>query len=128
MNAPAQLNFVSSLFTSKICLAQVVTLIASIASAAGIKVLDDPAMQQQVILVLDALATALLRWLYPTGPVSVTGPVSTPPAQNVPVGSSVVSVPAPAAMMQVATVQPLSDNVHTVDATTVIPTVTPSKP
>ncbi len=91
-SAPAKLQFVSSLFTSKIFLAQVVTLIATILNAAGYRVLDDPAAQQQVITILDLIVTALLRWLAPTGPVSVAGPVSTPPNRDVQVGTSVVTI------------------------------------
>lgn len=127
--APAQLNFVSSLFTSKIFLAQVVTVAASVASAAGIKILDDPAMQQQLILLLDALATALLRWQFPTGPVSVTGPASSPGAVDVPAGASVVKVwPAEASGMSMpAIVQALPSGIHTVDATRMVPAITPAR-
>ena len=113
-NAPAKLTFVSNLFTSKIFLAQAVALLASILSAAGVHVLDDQGMQQQAIVVLDVVATGLLRWLFPTGPVSISAPVVTPPAQDVPVGASVVSVPAPKDQQQVTAVQPLDVGVHTV--------------
>lgn len=125
--APAQISFVSNLLTSKIFLAQIVTMIASIASAAGVHILDDQGMQQQAILLLDAVATALLRWLFPTGPVSLTGPVSTPANQNVPVGASVVHVAAPAEVVQTTTVQPLTVGEHTVSVAPPAPmNVTPA--
>jgi hypothetical protein len=106
--APAQLTFVSNLFTSKIFLAQLAAVIASIATAAGVHVLDDPGNQQMLIVLLGGLATMLLRWLFPTGPVSISAPISTPAAQDVPVGASVVHVAAPADKIQVTAVQPLA--------------------
>jgi hypothetical protein len=115
MPAPAKLTFVSNLLTSKIFLAQVVTLIAMIASAAGVHVLDDQGTQAQLIGVLDVVATMLLRWLFPTGPVSLSAPISTPLAQDVPAGASVVTVPAPKDRSQVAGVQPLEIGAHTVE-------------
>lgn len=113
--APAQLAFVSSLFTSKIFWTQVVTLAALIASAAGVHVLDDAGTQAQVIGMLDAIATALIRWWFPTGPVSLSGPLITPAPQDVPVGASVVTVAAPKDQVQVTAVQPLPVGSHTVD-------------
>ncbi len=114
--APAQLTFVSNLFTSKIFLTQVVALAATVANAAGYRVLDDPMVQQQAITILDLIVTALLRWLFPTGPVSVGGPVSTPANQDIQAGASVVTVVAQAE--QTATnapaVQKLETGTHTV--------------
>jgi hypothetical protein len=124
-DAPAKIQFVKSLFASKIFWTQMVTLAAMIASAAGWHLLDTPGQQEQLIGTLDAIATVALRLWFPTGPVSITGPVSVPAPVDVPVGASVVSVPTPAAieLQQTAIVQPLSDNIHTVDATTEIPIV-----
>jgi hypothetical protein len=104
--APAQLNFVSNLFTSKIFLTQVASLIAVLASAEGVHVLDDPTMQVTLVAVLGAVATALLRWLAPTGPVSVSAPVVTPAAQDVPLGRSTVEIATPAAAPSTAVVTP----------------------
>lgn len=124
MAAPAQLQFVSSLFTSKIFWAQVVTLVAMIASACGIHLLDAPGAQEQLIGVLDAIATVLLRLFFPSGPVSLGGPLTAPDPLPIPAGTSVVSVTAPpTGVAPIAVVQPLSENIHTVDATTEIPTV-----
>jgi hypothetical protein len=112
--APAKLQFVSSLLTSKIFWAQVVTVIALILSASGVHVLDDPAVQAQLIAAIDAIVTIVLR-LYSSGPVSLTGPISTPPSQDVPVGASVVAVPAPKDPTQITAVVPLDAGTHTVD-------------
>lgn len=115
--APAKLTFVSQLLTSKIFLAQVVALATSIASAAGMHLLDDQVVQQQAIVMLDVGATALLRWWFPTGPVSLFAPVVTPPAQDIPAGHSVIAVPASGGTPQAATVVPLSIGTHTLDVT-----------
>lgn len=114
--APAQLNFVSNLFTSKIFLTQVIALAASIASAAGVHVLDDQGTQQQIIGVLDFVITAILRWQFSTGPVSVSGPVSTPSPRDVPSGVSVVTVVSPKEQEHTAAqaVQPIGTGVHEV--------------
>jgi hypothetical protein len=112
--APAQLAFVSSLFASKIFWTQVVTLLAMILSAAGYHVINAPGAQEQIVGGLDAIATMALRLFAATGPVSLAGPASTPPPQDVPVGASVVTVAAPADAVQVTHVQPLDIGVHTV--------------
>lgn len=111
----AKLTFVSNLLTSKIFLTQVVALAALIAGAAGVHVLDDQGTQAQIIGILDAIITVLLRWLFPTGPVSLTAPILTPAAQDVPVGASVVTVPAPKDQIQVPGVQPLDVGRSTVE-------------
>lgn len=111
----AKLTFVSNLLTSKIFLTQVVALTALIAGAAGVHVLDDQGTQAQIIGILDAIITVLLRWLFPTGPVSLTAPILTPAAQDVPVGASVVTVPAPKDQIQVPGVQPLDVGRSTVE-------------
>lgn len=97
-----------------------------IASACGVHLLDAPGAQEQLIGILDALATVVLRLWFPSGPVSVSGPLVAPPPLDIPAGTSVVSVTAPPAgtgVAPLAVVQPLSENIHTVDATTEIPTV-----
>jgi hypothetical protein len=123
--APAQLTFVSSLFTSKIFWAQIVSLAALVLSASGVHVIDAPGVQEQLIGGLDMLATIMLRLWFPTGPVSLTGPLSTPAAQNIPAGASVVSVPAPKDAVQVAAVQALPVGSHTVDVAPPPPSIPP---
>lgn len=113
--APAQLTFVSSLFASKIFWAQVVALAAMVLSAAGYHIIDTPGAQEQLIGFLDAAATMFLRWYFPTGPVSMSAPFSTPASQPIGVGASVVTVAAPADEVQVTHVQPLSIGTHTVN-------------
>jgi hypothetical protein len=104
--APAKLSFVSNLFTSKIFLAQVAGLVAVIAGAAGVHVLDDPTAQTELVAVLSFVGTILLRWLAPTGPVSVSAPIITPPAQDVPLGRSTVEIATPAAAPATVAVTP----------------------
>jgi hypothetical protein len=113
--APAQLTFVSSLFASKIFWTQAVALLALILSTAGYHVIDAPGAQEQLIGFLDVTATMLLRWLSPTGPVSLSAPFSTPAPQDVPAGASVVTVPAKADLVQASDVQPLDIGRHTVE-------------
>ncbi len=107
MPAPAQLNFVSNLFASKIFWAQVVTLAAMILSAAGVHVIDAPGAQEQAIGILDALATMVLRLWFPTGPVSLSAPMSVPASKDVQAGAVVLHVPKPEDEDQTATVSPL---------------------
>jgi hypothetical protein len=82
-------------------------------------------VQEQLIGGLDMLATIMLRLWFPTGPVSLTGPLSTPAAQNIPAGASVVSVPAPKDAVQVAAVQALPVGSHTVDVVAPPPSIPP---
>ena len=113
--APAQIQFVSSLFSSKIFWTNIVGIAAMIASAAGAKVPGlAPGQQEETIGMLMALATMLLRWLAPTGPVSLTAPLSVPAAQDVPAGASIVHVAAPTDALQKTAVQPLPVGTHTV--------------
>jgi hypothetical protein len=112
--APAKLQFVSSLFASKIFWAQVIALAASIASAFGVHILDSQEAQQQAIGMADMLATMALRLWFPTGPVSLTAPLSVPASQDVPVGASVVHVAAPQDTVQATGVQPLAIGTQTV--------------
>lgn len=88
----AQLVFVRSLFTSKIFLAQVVTLVAMVMSAAGYHLIDAPGAQEQLIGVLDVIVTTLFRWLAPTGPVSLSGPVNAPATRILEPGTQVIHV------------------------------------
>lgn len=126
--APAQLQFVSSLFTSKIFWTQVITLIAMVLSASGVHVIDAPGVQEQLVGTLDVVFTVIFRLTGANGPVSLGAPLNTPAPVDVPPGASVVTVPTPSATLQATVVQPLADGVHTVDATTEIPIVTPTRP
>jgi len=91
--ADAKLTFVTNIITSKIFWVQVVTLVAMVASAAGYKVLDAPGVQEQLVGALDAFATIILRLWFPSGPVSITGPLTSPTPKDVPPGTSIVVVP-----------------------------------
>ncbi len=119
MTAPAQVAFVKSLFASRIFWTQAVAFAAIVASAAGYHIIDAPGVQEQLVGALDALFTIYFRLNGPNGPVSLTGPVSVPDPVDIHAGSSVVSVPTPAAieLQHTTTVQPLADAIHTVDAT-----------
>ncbi len=133
--APAQLNFVSSLFSSHIFWAQVVTLAAMILSAAGVHVIDGAGAQEQAIGILDALATMALRLWLPTGPVSLTAPMSVPASMDVPAGAVVLHVPKPEDRAQTPTVSPLKQGIyvnsaarHEIEVTPAILRVVPAPP
>lgn len=112
--SPPLLIFTRNLLTSKILWTQVVALLATILTASGVHILDDPATQTQWIGYLDMAATVLLRWAFDTGPVSVSAPLSTPTSVPVPVGTNVVHV--------AADVPETTYAVATVAAATVTPT------
>ncbi len=109
--APAQVTYTTNTFASPVFIGPLVTLIASIASAAGVHVLDDPAIQQQLILVLGIALTWALHWGFPSasGKLSFGGPApwTAPSPQDLQAGTSVVTVPPPTASSQVTAVQPL---------------------
>lgn len=115
-DAPAQITYVTNPLLSPTIIGSVVTVIASIASGFGIHILDDPALQQQLVLIIGVLGTLFARWMWPNheGKLSFTAPLSVPAPQDVPAGASVINVPAPADKLQVADVQPLSTGTHTV--------------
>jgi hypothetical protein len=109
--APAQVTYTTNAFASPVFLGPLVTLIASVASAAGVHVLDDPALQQQLILVLGIVLTWALHWQFPgaSGKLGLDAPApwTAPASQDISTGTSVVSVPAPTATVQTTAVQPL---------------------
>lgn len=115
--APAQITYTTNPLLSPAVLGALVTLIASIASSFGVKVLNDPALQQQLIVVLGIVGTGLAHWAWPhnDGKMSLSAPLSTPAPQDVPAGASVINVPAPVDKMQVADVQPLPSGTHVVE-------------
>lgn len=128
--APAQITFTSSLFTSPIFLGAIVTLIASIASAFGVHVLDSEAMQQQAILVLGVIITGILHWAFPNadGKLSASAPAAWNNPSPVPVqtGASAISVPHPEDANQAATVVPLDIGTHTIEIAQPAPTAPPT--
>jgi hypothetical protein len=115
--APAQITYTTNPLLSPAVLGALVTLIASIASSFGVKVLNDPALQQQLIVVLGIVGTGLAHWMWPhqDGKMSMSAPLSTPAPQDVPAGASVINVPAPADKLQTADVQPLPTGTHVVE-------------
>lgn len=116
--APAKLQFVKNTLSSKILWTQIVTVIAAVLTAQGVHVLDDPATQALVITAIDGIVTAGLRMWSSGGPVSITAPMTAPPAQDVPMGASVVSVPAPKDLIQAPAVLPLDAGAHIVEVGT----------
>jgi hypothetical protein len=114
---PAQITYTTNPLLSPVVLGALVTLIASIASSFGVKVLNDPALQQQLVIVLGMIGTGLAHWAWPhqDGKMSLSAPLSVPAPQDVPAGASVINVPAPADKMQVADVQPLPSGTHVVE-------------
>lgn len=121
--APAQITFTTNPLLSPAVLGALVTLIASIASGFGFKVLNDPALQQQLIVVIGIVGTALAHWIWPhqDGKMSLSAPLLTPAPQDVPAGASVINVPAPADKAQVADVVPLESGTHVVDVAPPVP-------
>lgn len=112
----AQITYTTSPWLSPTFLGAIVTVLAMIASAAGIHVLDDQTVQQQLIVALGFVGTGIARYMWPQndGRLSFSAPLSTPAPQNVPVGASVVTVPATRDQSQVTTVQPLDVGMQTI--------------
>jgi hypothetical protein len=108
---------VKSLFTSKIFLAQVVTLVAMVATMAGYHpAWATEANQAELVSMIDLVATTAFRMFGVNGPVSLTAPISTPAPQDLLPGSQAVEVKAdPNAPVAI---QQLAPGVHTV---TVLP-------
>lgn len=82
--------FIASLFTSRIFWAQVIALAALIATAAG----WHPGWwsaenQAELVGLIDVLMTTIFRTTGTNGPVTLTAPLSTPPAIPIPPGSAV---------------------------------------
>jgi hypothetical protein len=124
---PAQITYTTNPLLSPVVLGALVTLIASIASGYGVHVLNDPAIQQQLIVVLGIIGTAIAHWIWPgqDGKMSLSAPLSTPAPQDVPAGASVINVPAPADRLQVADVQPLAAGTHVVEVVDPAPSAAP---
>ena len=112
----AQITYTTNPLLSPTVLGGVVTLAATIASAAGIHVLDDPQLQQTLVVVLGIIGTAIARYFWPhqDGRLSFAAPLSTPLPQDVPVGSSVVTVPPVSSDKKTTDVLPLDPGVSTV--------------
>ena len=128
--SPASITYTTNPLLSPTVLGGVVTLLASIASAFGVHVLDDPMLQQQLVLVLGLVGTAVARWMWPNndGRLSFAAPLSTPASQDLPAGASVVNVPAPADKTQTTDVQPLPIGTHTVEVMKPTPLLSPATP
>jgi len=112
----AQITYTTNPLLSPTVLGGIVTLAATIASAAGIHILDDPQLQQTLVVVLGLTSTGIARYFWPhnDGRLSFFAPFSTPPAQNVPVGSSVVTVPPVSSDKKTTDVLPLDPGISTV--------------
>lgn len=112
----AQITYTTNPLLSPTVLGGVITLLAAVAGAFGIHVLDDPALQQTLVVVLGLLCTAVARYFFPQneGRLSFFAPFSTPAPQSVPVGSSVVTVPAATSPTQRTDVLPLDPGRSTV--------------
>lgn len=93
-----------------------VTLAASIASASGVHVLDNPAIQQQLVVAIGIVGTAIAHWMWPhnDGKLSFAAPLSTPAPQVLPTGTSVVTVAKPDDTTKVTDVKPLPLGEHIV--------------
>src|SRR5687768_16167766 len=120
----AQITYTTSPLLSPTVIGGFVTFLATIASALGVHVLDDPQLQQTLVVVIGLAGTGIARYLWPhnDGRLSFTAPLSTPTPQTVPVGSSVVTVPTRDAPVQTSDVLPLEAGKSTV---TVPPTPMP---
>lgn len=133
--APAQVTFTSNVFASPEFIGALATIITLVAGQLGVHVLADPAQQQLLVMFLGMGMTALGHYLFPgaSGKLSLTAPApwSTPAAQDLPAGTSVVAVPAAKDAQQVAAVVPLDVGTHTVqvaDPPPVLPPVVPVLP
>ncbi len=110
----AQVTYTTSPFLSPGVLGAAVTFIASLASAAGVHVLDNPMVQQQLILVIGIIGTAFAHWMWPhnDGKLSFNAPLSTPTPRDLPAGASIVNVSTTGT--QETSVNPLPIGDHTV--------------
>ena len=116
---PAQITFTTNVFASPAFLGPLITVIASLASAAGVHVLDNQVLQQQLILVLGVIITGWLHWQFPgaSGKLGVNAPApwKAPSSQDIPAGASLVTVAAPTDIVQATAVRPLPVGSHVVD-------------
>ena len=103
---PAQVTYTTNPILSPTVLGGLVTFIATLASAFGVHVLDDPQLQQTLVVVLGLIGTAIAHYLWPhqDGRLSFSAPLVTPAPQNLSVGTSTVTVPRASATDQTVTV------------------------
>lgn len=122
---PASVAFTTSVFFSPEFLGGVATLIGLSLNKFGVHIFDDPASQQNLIIVLGIVFTGIAHYLFPgaSGKLSVTGPApwTVPPSQPVSSGTSVIAVPAPADEKQTTGVLPLAPGAHRVEITAPVP-------
>lgn len=124
MNNP-KLVFVASLFTSKIFWSQVIALAAMIATASGAHPQwASEASQAELVGLVDMIATTVFRLWGTNGPVSLSAPLSTPPAQDVSVGVHAVQV-APGGATATVTTMPVGTSTISVPAAAVAPVPPP---
>lgn len=108
MLTPAKLQYITSFATSKIFWTQVIMVFALMLGASGVHVLDDPLQQAELVAGISGVMTVIFRVFFSSGPVSMTGPMSSPPSQDIPAGNSVISVPPPQETTQTVIVSPVS--------------------
>lgn len=92
--SPATITYTTNPLLSPSVIGAIATILTSIASAAGIHVLDDPLIQQQLIFVIGLIGTAVAHCIWPhnDGKLSFSAPLTTPAPQSIPEGASIVVV------------------------------------
>ena len=94
MTPNPKIIFVQSLLTSRIFWAQVISLIAMIATTCGLhpQLLSEE-NQAELVGLIDMIATTVFRLWGVNGPVSLTAPITVPAPQDLPMsGTSTVTV------------------------------------
>lgn len=131
-DSPAQITYTTNPLLSPTIIGAAVTLLASIASGFGFNILNDPALQQQLVIVIGILGTAIAHWIWPNndGKLSFAAPLITPASIDVPAGASVINIPATIDKLQIPDVQPLPIGTHLVEVASPAPSgsVIPSTP
>jgi hypothetical protein len=96
MNNNPKIVFVASLFTSKIFWAQVVAIVATLATMSGFHPgWATEANQAELVGMIDMFATTALRIWGFSGPVSLTAPISALAPQELTAGVHTVTVTPP---------------------------------
>ncbi len=130
--APAQVTYTSNVFASPEFVGGVATALGLMAGHFGLHVMDDPQSQQLLVMFVGMALTGLGHYLFPSasGKLGLTAPApwSTPAAQNISTGTSVVAVPAPADEKQTTSVIPIAEGKHEVVVTAPPPTDPPAPP
>lgn len=128
--APAQVTYTSNAFLSPEFIGGLATMIALLAGRMGVQVLADPANQQLLVMLVGMVMTGVAHFLFPSasGKLGLTAPApwSTPTAQDIPPGTSVVAVPESTDTQQTTSVVPLSVGAHRVEVS--LPPLPPPPP